>query len=243
MSTTELRQRAVSASATTTSATTISAEEETKAFLREPGSGLSANALVEASPQQHGVVLKLHVPLLYSILPAFLQRFILSWSILSFLAPSWKQRYLILCGSYLYKFKDRSSRIPKGAPFDLEGIQMDMVQLGRDDSIPEIGSLPPGYERIFSVVTLRRRHYYAVADTEEALLWVRSLQEARQAVITRKMGHTNSLPYPQTWTYFDSLGKSLVRTKERIRDRMEESRIREMELTDLSSDMHRGYHG
>eukprot|EP00980_Cylindrotheca_fusiformis_P000837 scaffold218_cov90-Cylindrotheca_fusiformis.AAC.3 len=31
--------------------------------LREQGTGLSAKVLMDASPQQHGVVLKLHVPL------------------------------------------------------------------------------------------------------------------------------------------------------------------------------------
>jgi hypothetical protein len=215
--------------------------EETEALV--PGAGLSANALIDADPQHHGVVLKLHIPILYSILPEFLQRIILSWSCLSFLAPQWKQRHLILCGSYLYKFNDRSSKLPKGRPFEIDGLQVDMVRAGRD--IPEIGNLPPGYAAIFAVSTLRRRQYYAVADEEEAMVWIRSIQEAKQATITRKMGHASNLPYPTSWKYFDSLGNNLVKSKDRIRQKMEESRLREMEMTDFAEGgpMPRAYHG
>lgn len=223
----ELRQRSpVPAAADPSSDST-----ENDAFMRQPGAGLSAASLIDSAPQQHGVVLKLHIPILYTILPEFLQRFILSWSFLSFLAPSWKQRHLILCGSYLYKFKDRSSAIPKGAPFEIDSLQVDLVRTG---DIPEIGILPPGYASIFKVSTLRREHHYAVADTEEAMLWVRSVNEARQECITRKMGHASNFPYPKSWTYFDSLGGSLVKSKDRIRQRIEETRLREMEMTDFS---------
>ncbi|KAG7361293.1 PH domain containing protein [Nitzschia inconspicua] len=214
---------------------------ETDAFVA--GAGLSVDALVDSDPQNHGVVLKLHIPILYSILPQFLQRIILSWSVFSFFAPKWKQRYLVLCGSYLYKFKNRTSTAPKGCPFEIDGLQVNLVQAGRD--IPEIGSLPPGYSAIFTLSTLRRRQYYAVADNEEAMVWIRSIQEAKQATITRNMGHASNLPYPTAWKYFDSLGKSLVKSKDRIRARMEESRLKEMEMTDFSEagPMPRVYHG
>jgi hypothetical protein len=202
---------------------------ETRTFL--PGAGLSANALVDSDPQYHGVVLKLHVPILYSILPEFIQGIILSWSFLSFLAPSWKQRHLILCGSYLYKFTDRTSKTPKGCPFRVDGLNVDLLSTG---DIPEIGSLPAGYTEIFTVFTLRRRQHFAVADKEEAMLWIRSLQEAKQATITRNMGHASNMPYPAQWKYFDSLGKSLVSSKERIRQKLEQSRLHEMEITDFS---------
>lgn len=228
----ELRQRSPVPAAAAADLSTGSTESD--AFMRHPGTGLSAASLIDSAPQQHGVVLKLHIPVLYTILPEFLQRFILSWSVLSFLAPSWKQRHLILCGSYLYKFKDRSSSIPKGAPFEIDSLNVDLVRMG--DNIREIGilSLPPGYTSIFKVSTLRRVHHYAVADVEEAMMWVRSINEARQECITRNMGHASNFPCPKSWTYFDSLGSSLVKSKDRIRLRMEESRLREMEMTDFS---------
>lgn len=213
---------------------------ETEAFV--PGAGLSADALIDSNPQHHGVVLKLHIPILYSILPEFLQRIILSWSFLSFWAPQWKQRHLVLCGSYLYKFKDRSSKLPKGCPFEVDGLHIDIVRTG---DIPEIVRLPPGYSAIFAVSTIRRRQYYAVADNDEAMLWTRSVQEAKQATITRNMGHASNMPYPSSWKYFDSLGSSLVKSKARIRERLEESRLKEMEMTDFAEagPMPRAYHG
>jgi hypothetical protein len=211
-------------------------------FVREPGTGLSAKAMIDTSPQQHGVVLKLHVPILYSILPGFIQGIILSWSFLSFLAPSWQQRYLILCGSFLYKFKDQTSNVPKGSPFEVETSNVEMLT---NEIFPELGSLPPGFTTVFSVSTLRRQHHYVVADNEEAMLWVRSLQEARQEIITRNMGHASHVPYPKSWSYFDSLGKSLVRSKERIKDRLERSSLREMEMTNFAEagPLPSGYHG
>jgi hypothetical protein len=239
---TELRQRPVAANTMTRSIfdTIDNRGEETEAFV--PGAGLSANALINSDPQCHGVVLKLHIPILYSILPELFQKIILSWSLLAFLAPQWKQRYLILCGSYLYKFKDRSSKFPKGCPFEIDGLHIDMV---RTCDIPEIGALPPGFSALFTVSTLLRQQYYAVADNDEAVLWIRSMQEAKQAAITRNMGHASNMPYPSTWNYFDSLGTTLVKSKTRIRDRMEEVRLREMELTEFAETgpLSRAYHG
>jgi hypothetical protein len=159
---------------------------------------------------------------------------------------------LILCGSYLYKFKDRSSTIPKGSPFEIERLHAETINNNNhhhhhhnESGIPEMGTLPIGYGSIFVISTLRRIHYYAVVDDEEATLWVRSIREARQECVTRNMGHSTNFPYPKSWTYFDGLGKSLVENKIRIRDRMESSRMREMEMADLGNGgpMPRMYHG
>eukprot|EP00934_Nitzschia_sp_Nitz4_P004335 Nitzschia sp. Nitz4//scaffold131_size63436//12955//13617//NITZ4_006266-RA/size63436-processed-gene-0.96-mRNA-1//1//CDS//3329535241//4325//frame0 len=204
-------------------------------------SGLAAKSMIDSAPQQHGVVLKLHIPILFTILPEFLQNIILSFSFLSFLAPSWEQRYLILCGSFLYKFQDQVSTTPKGAPFDLETINVELVKNGR---FPELGKLPPGYTSVFCVSTLRRKHYYAVVDEEEALLWSRCLKDARQEAITRNMGHAANVPYPQSWTYYDSLGRNLVKSKERIRERLDEYNMREMEMSTFSDgSIPRGFYG
>merc|ERR1712087_937906 len=113
-----------------------------------PGAGLSARAMIDATPQHHGRVQKLHIPVFYRFLPAFVQRFILAWSCLKSFAPSWKERHLILCGSYLYKFKDANSSIPKGSPFDIEKLNTDVI---RTSDLSEIGNLPVGYTTIFTV--------------------------------------------------------------------------------------------
>jgi hypothetical protein len=231
----EIRQRSGMTSSSST-------ENESEPVVREQGTGLSAKILMDASPQQHGIVLKLHVPLLYNLIPVCLQRILLAFQFLSFLLPSWKRRYLILCGSFLYKFKDQSSKIPKGAPFEVATATSEIV--AKEDS-PHIGSLPPGFDAIVSVSTLRRNHYYAVRDKEEALLWIRSMQESKQETITRNMGHAFHVPYPNSWKYFDSLAKSLVKSKERIKERLESSSLREMEMTNFTEGgpLPRGYYG
>lgn len=218
--------------------------EEKEEFLPQQGSGLSAKTMIDSSPQHHSVVLKLHVPLLYSILPEILQNIILSISFLSFLAPTWKQRYLILCGSFLYKFKDQTSEVPKGSPFSLETVQVNAVP-NQGASLLELGRLPPGFLSVFSVSTLRRQHYYAVADSEESRVWMNSINEARQELITRNMGHARGVPYPSSWSYFDNLGKGLVKSKERVRQKMEDYSMREMEMSSFAEGgpMSRGYHG
>merc|ERR1712150_80855 len=219
--------------------TTSSMGSETEPIVGEPGAGLAAKALIDSSPQQHGVVLKLHVPLFYNIVPACLQKLFLSFQ---FLAPSWKQRYMILCGAFLYKFKDQSSAVPKGAPFEIETSKAEIVD---KDETPYLASIPPGFDAIFSVSTLRRKHYYAVRDREEAMLWIRSFDQSKQETITRNMGHASHVPYPKTWKYFDSLGKSLVKSKDRIKERLEDSRLREMEMSNFTEGgpLPRGYYG
>ena len=242
MATKDLRQRLPSQSQRTTG----DMASEREAFLPQQGSGLSAKSMIDSSPQQHGVVLKLHVPLLYSILPEFIQRIILSVSFLSFLGPTWKQRYLILCGSFLYKFKNQTSEIPKGSPFELNTIGANAVSSHAGASFPaELGNLPPGFLAVFTVSTLRRQHYYAVADEEEAQIWIRSINDARHETITRNMGHAGGLPYPNTWRYFDTLGRGLLKSKERIREKLEHHNMRELEMSGFveAGPVMRGYHG
>jgi hypothetical protein len=235
MSMSELRQRSGAASSKIM-------EHEIEPILKEQGAGLVAKALVDSSPQQHDIVLKLHIPVLYNIIPSCLLRIIRALDFLSICLPSWKQRYLILCGSFLYKYKDQSSQVPKGEPFHVETATAKIVM---KEYSPHVGSLPPGFDTIFSVSTMRRKHYYAVRDNEEAMIWIRSMQQARQEAITRNMGHAQHVPYPKSWQYFDSLGKSLVKSKERIKERLEGARLREMEMSNFAEagPLPRGYHG
>lgn len=205
-------------------------EEEIDHFT--PGAGLSAKAMIDVAPQHHGSVQKLHIPVFYSILPSLIQKMILSISCLKLFAPSWKERYLILCGSYLYKFRDSVHATPKGSPFEVDQLTTNILRTPEQDvNLSGIGSLPTGHTCIITVSTLRRRHYYAVSDEEEAMLWVRSLHEARQEAITRRMGHASNVPYPLSWKHFDSLGKNLLKSNNRVKERLEKSSFQGMEMT------------
>lgn len=218
---------------------------------RLAGSGLSAPRMLTASPQEHGYVLKLHVSPFFMLLPRFLQKLISKIWLLKWFAPKWERRYLILLGSYLYKFTDTYSTTPKGSPIQIDAVNVNLIGSTSDISFDDQGvaealqSLPRGCDAVFVVSTLRKRHYYATSDRDQALTWVNSLRQARQEAITRSMGHAPSDSYPTSWIYYDSLGKSLLRSKNRIRAKLEERNLRELEMSSIGGggSFPRGYYG
>ena len=188
--------------------------------------------------------MKLHIPIFFTILPGWVQKLIRYF--FKFLAPTWKPRYLIQIGGYLYKFNDESSRAPKGSPLPVDELDVHLLDdWHRDvDGIDDVASLTlPDYEGYFCVSTLRKRQYYAVATRDDALVWVNTLRQARQDTITRTMGHARDQHYP--YQYLDALGSSLVKSKDRIRAQIEQTTLREMELTTMGTGgpIPRGYHG
>lgn len=190
--------------------------------------------------------MKLHASLFYTILPGFLQKWILKLWFLRFLRPSWKPRYLMLLGSYLYKFQDdeNRNREPKGAPMPIRGVDVDLVRADHDSFVTLSQQMLLGDMTVFYVSTMRKKYYYACASREEALTWMNSLREAQQEAVTRSMGHAARESYPQSWTYFDSLGKSMAESKDRVRERMERSNLREFEMSNLTGGpVPRGYYG
>lgn len=207
-----------------------------KANVDEPylGKGLAASSMLQAAPSQSGPAMKLHVPILYSILPDFLRTFIRYC--FKGLAPTWKPRFLIQIGNFMYKFVDENSRSPKGSPLSVE--EMDVYLLedfhngvdGVDQcDIPSLEN----FEGFFCIATLRKRQYFAVPTADDARVWVNTLRQARQDAVTRRMGHARDQPYP--YEYFDSIASSLVLSKDRIRTRIQESQLREMELTAMGT--------
>jgi hypothetical protein len=189
-----------------------------------------------ASPQHTGKVMKLHTSPIFNILPQCIQILILKMWFLSFLRPSWKPRYLMLLGSYLYKFPvdERPDQQPKGAPVAIDGIDVHVVGSTEDRVLRLCLDSLRGYQSVVCVSTLRKNHYFACESRAEALTWVNSVREARQEAVTRSMGHAARDSYPQQWTYFDSLGASLMERKDRIRHRMEQSNLRELEMMSLT---------
>lgn len=248
----ELRRRPGSTSGSSAEENDDGEFESSKYYL---GKGLSAPSMLNASPSQSGEVLKLHVPVFYTLLPAFLQRF-LSFCFKSF-APSWKSRHLIQLGGYIYRFTSEKSKAPKGSPLPVQEVEVHLLEdLADVQGIDDYHSLAPNRNDLdnemtyFCIATLRKRHYYAVSTREEAQVWVNTIRLARQEAITRNMGHAKNQPYP--YQYFDGLAASLVKSKDRIRRQMHESSLREMELTTVGAGgvsgsgagpMPRGYFG
>jgi len=69
---------------------------------------LSFASMKKANPSQHGKVIKLHISLLWNIIPSFLQRLVKYCT--SRFILSWKEHELIILGNYIYHFYDKSSR-------------------------------------------------------------------------------------------------------------------------------------
>jgi hypothetical protein len=205
-----------------------------------------------------GDVRKLHVPVIYLLLPRWIQQWIWKFWCLSFLRPSWKPRYLILLGSFLYKFKkgnggDWMSQPPTGSPVPLDEINVHLVDasarrsISDDEDIMALckwSGLDAG-SSVFCISTFRKKYYYACTNQEDALVWINTLREARQEVMTRTMGHASKDSFPTSWTHYDNIGASLARRKERIRTRLQESNLRELEMSNLmeGGPIPRGYYG
>lgn len=224
----------------------------------EYNAALTVRSMQKASPQHMGDVRKLDVSVVYLMLPRWIQRWIWKLWCLSFLRPSWKPRYLILLGSYLYKFKkshggDWMTQPPTGSPVPLDEVSVHLLDASairrssEEDAMVALckwSGLDTG-SSFFCISTFRKKYYYSCANPEEALVWVNTLREARQEVMTRTMGHATKDSVPSSWTHYDNIGASLVRRKERIRTRLQESNLRELEMSNLmeGGPIPRGYYG
>uniref|UniRef100_A0A7S0AM20 PH domain-containing protein n=1 Tax=Minutocellus polymorphus TaxID=265543 RepID=A0A7S0AM20_9STRA len=248
MTTIELRRRPNAATPTTKGPSPPGGDANSSLASGGGGRGLSARVLLNSSPAQEEMVLKLHVPALYPFVPSCLQRVLSSrWLRVLNLYPRWTERHLILIGKYLYRFTDDNAAKPKGAPVPVEAINTHVCAAEDDDDMDFIWDhLPPGCDSIFTVSTFGKTQYFAVTSREDANTWVNSLREARQSAITRSMGHASHVPYPAAWQYIDSLGVSLARSKDRIHKKLAESKMKQMDIGtfgDVAGPMPRGYYG
>mmetsp|Transcript_37694 Transcript_37694/g.79462 ORF Transcript_37694/g.79462 Transcript_37694/m.79462 type:complete len:242 (-) Transcript_37694:120-845(-) len=230
MSSGELRQRNVPQNARAPSSDPF-------AMLNYDEAHLSASALLSASPVHSGFVMKIHVPALYTFLPATVQWFLSrccpkSWS------PTWKRRYLIALGEYMYRFKDEGGGTPKGSPIPVATTDVRIVSREDDDGIGELGAvfdmLPDDCNAIFEVSSIGKTQYFSVESREEAMIWVNSLRQMRQDAITRHMGHSKNIPYPKEWESFDASAKRLKDKKSRIKSKMEAMDKKEYEMRSLA---------
>jgi hypothetical protein len=236
---------------------TSSSMSSPKAF-PEYNPSLTVQSMQKSSPQHMGDVRKLHVSMMYLLLPRWMQRWIWKLWCLSFLRPSWEPRYLILLGSYLYKFKkghggDWMRQPPTGSPVPLDHAHVHLVDASASRSSPEDAvivalqkwsGLDAGTS-VFCISTLRKKYYYACLNQDDAVVWINTLREARQEAMTRTMGHATKDSFPSSWTHYDNIGASLLRRKERIRTRLQESNLRELEMSNLmeGGPIPRGYYG
>eukprot|EP00585_Thalassiosira_rotula_P008325 CAMPEP_0196151890 /NCGR_PEP_ID=MMETSP0910-20130528/34470_1 /TAXON_ID=49265 /ORGANISM="Thalassiosira rotula, Strain GSO102" /LENGTH=225 /DNA_ID=CAMNT_0041415357 /DNA_START=184 /DNA_END=861 /DNA_ORIENTATION=+ len=205
-------------------------------------SRLSAPALLAASPIHSAVAMKMHVPVLYTFLPATVQ-WLMSCCCPKSWSPQWKRRYLIALGEYLYRFKDESGSSPKGSPISAATTDARIVSNNDNDDggvFSDIGDfkiglnmLPEGCDALFVISSIGKTQYFAVESREEAMTWVNSLRQMRQDAITRNMGHSKDIPYPDEWKSFDKSAKRLKDQKTRIKSRLDAMNRKEQEMQSL----------
>lgn len=223
MSSGELRQRIVSNRERDPIMTASNAESQ-----------LSAPTLLAASPIHASPAMKLHVPVLYDVLPAALQWCLARCGPASW-RPQWKRRYLIALGGYLYRFTDGEGATPKGAPLHVATTDSRLASRDDDDYAASgaFDALPEGCAAVFAVASLGKTQYFAVESLEEARVWVDSLREMRQSAITREMGHAHDVPYPQQWKAFDAAARRLKEQKTRIKRKLEAMDRKEQEMVSM----------
>lgn len=223
MSSGELRQRIVS-----------NRERDPVMTPKYAESQLSAPALLAASPIHASPAMKLHVPVLYDVLPATLQWCLARCGPASW-RPQWKRRYLVALGEYLYRFTDGEGATPKGAPLPVATTESHIASQDDDDYAASgvFDALPEGCAAVFVVASIGKTQYFAVESREEARVWVDSLRQMRQSAITREMGHANDVPYPKQWTTFDAAARRLKDQKTRIKQKLEAMDRKEQEMVSM----------
>jgi len=199
---------------------------------------LSFVSVQKANPSQQGQVFKLHTPLLYSVIPACLVRILtrlLRYSnYTSHLAPTWKQRNLVMLGNYIYRFNCISSKSINGSPIPLDEISVKLVSR-RDKEYAHLDDLPPCYNAVFAISSITKTRFYAVSSEEEASTWVNSIRQGHQECIKRKMGHSEHVPYPKAWRHIDMVGENVLQRNNRIKKIMKRHEVRDIELRSLDS--------
>ena len=212
----------------------------------QPGDALAASNLLKSNPTQSGQVYKLNIPFFYAFLPLWLKAFLryVPFAESLGLIPSWKKRYLVQIGKYVYRYQINSQggnkMTPKGTPMPLETIQCQRNQMTssgvQSNSCDEIISfardVPSSCHGFFSITSSGETRYYAVSTPDDATVWINSLREGRQSVIERNMGHDRR-PYPENWRYIDVMGEQKYNRNKRIKEKMDRSNMKELEMMEL----------
>jgi len=210
----------------------------------QPGNALAASYLLKSSPTHHGQVMKLNVPLLYAMAPTWLQRILRTCP--SPFRPSWKKRYMIQIGKYIYRYQingstsHQSKMKLKGTPISIDTVQSKPLHLttyglqtvNNQEIIAFAQDLPSSCSGYFSITTSGETRYYAVSSTEDANTWINSLRQGRQSNIELTLGH-DKRPYPESWRYIDAIGEQRVNKNGRIKEIMKGSERKEMEMMEF----------
>lgn len=121
-------------------------------------STLSYQCLLNLSPQMHG------------------QCMINKNSIYSFFFPccfqTWKPRFILLLGNFLYRFENENDKFPKGLPIKINNIQIKIISTTE-----------------FRIISLRKEYQLKFETPDLCNLWLSFLKERQYLSIKEEMGH------------------------------------------------------
>lgn len=129
---------------------------------------------------------------------------------------TWKRRYFVVKGGYLFRFGKAGAAKPKGTPIPLDGAT--------------IGAAPDdeGDETCLEVSTVRKSCILRAPSVEERDEWIRLLRVAKRQAIKVSMGHVHLADDERTAA---DLGAEMVQAQ--LRREAEETRKQSMEIASL----------
>jgi len=137
---------------------------------------------------------------------------LLKKSVTIFCLPTWKKRYCIIKGGYLFKFASPASSSPKGLPIPMYGSSVSLL----DTTVSSKQVLYP-----FQLNTLLKTYDFAANDGGLADSWADAIDKAKQIAIKQAMGH---MPIDNDDMFAKQSGDYLTRKKLSLdREEMERS--------------------
>lgn len=107
--------------------------------------------------------------------------------------PRWRRRFLVVVGSFVFRFESEHGERPKGVPIPVESITVTVLEDG-----------------LFVLSTLRKQYHFRVDSKAEAERWANAIRARKFLAIKENMGHAPVRPEVKN---FNSLGVKLFDEK------------------------------
>eukprot|EP00467_Chlorarachnion_reptans_P020930 CAMPEP_0114503680 /NCGR_PEP_ID=MMETSP0109-20121206/9782_1 /TAXON_ID=29199 /ORGANISM="Chlorarachnion reptans, Strain CCCM449" /LENGTH=161 /DNA_ID=CAMNT_0001681735 /DNA_START=232 /DNA_END=714 /DNA_ORIENTATION=- len=115
------------------------------------------------------------------------------------MCPSWRRRWVVLQGGYLFKFENKDSKKPKGLPISVTESQISIDGSESDD-----------LRKIMRISSIAKQQLFYAEDNSEILRWLSAIQTAKNQAIKQRLGH---LEIGEDDAYARRAGETLERTK------------------------------
>ena len=105
---------------------------------------------------------------------------------------TWKSRFFVLAGTYLFRYSSEHGSSPKGVPLPMDACSFRSATAEEEDEAAAVGQVPRGVGFVVSTV---RKEYHLRADTAaERAQWLRVFQTTKARAIKERLGHATANP-------------------------------------------------